>query len=204
MKFITTIAALALSATAASAMTVDFSSYNHGDFVDGAFDFGGGLTGTISTTGGSGSAQVFNTAGSDSETAQDPDLRFPNAKLGNVLIINENKRRVDDNAGGGTITFMFDQLVNFESVTLVDIEEPQAVVITTDTGMTPGLYNGDNQFSTYTSTSNPTNFIEFFFGGSGAIDNLEVSLVSEVPLPLSGLLLLGGLGALGLQRRKKV
>ena len=145
---------MTLSAGVASAATIDFNTNNgsalgHGSFVDGSFDFGNGLTGTITTTGGSNSAQVFDTTETGTE---DPDLEFPNAGLGNVLIINEHVNRVDDNASGGVIEFVFDSLVRWSGVTLVDFEPRgegfQPMRITADGGYDSGsMFNGDNEFS---------------------------------------------------------
>ena len=46
-----------------------------------------------------------------------------------------------------------------------------------------------------------TRTLTFKFSGSGGIDNLQVT--APVPLPASAVLLLGGLGALGVLRRRK-
>lgn len=200
------VAALALSAGSVSASTIGFDTNNgsalsHGSFVDGRFDFGNGLTGTISTSGGSGTAQVFDTTETGTE---DPDLEFPTAGLGNVLIVNEALSRVDDNGRGGVITFVFDSLVEFTGLTLVDFEERgsiQPMVITADGGFNSGsLFNGDNEYSQYSTTAILTRTLTFNYGGSGAIDNLQVS---AVPLPASSLLLLGGLGGIAALRRRK-
>ncbi len=205
--FLATSMVAAISAGAASAATIDFSTNNgaalsHGSFVDGAFDFGHGLTGTISTSGGSNLAQVFDTLETNTE---DPDLEFPNDDLGNVLIINEATSRVDDNARGGTITFLFDTIVAFTGVTLVDFEPRgsgfQPMVVTGD-GYDSGVqFNGDNEFHQLTPASTVfTRSLTFNFGGSGAIDNLQVS---AVPLPAPALMLLAGLGGLAALRRRK-
>lgn len=214
-------AALALTAGAATASThvIDFSTNNgatlgHGSFVDGRFDFGNGLTGTVSTTGGSGIAQVFNTNIPLWRRTDDRDLQRPRhitggwrtTSLGNALIVNEDRRRVDDNARGGIITFLFDTVVEYSGVTLIDLEGHQPVTITAD-GYNSGPldvvgpgHNGDNRFQRLFTAPIFTQSLSFRFAGSGAIDNIQVS---AVPLPAPALMLLGGLGALGAMRRRK-
>lgn len=225
MKLFAIAAAAALTAWSAQANTVDFSKnmgldLGHGAFVDGAFDFGNGVTGTISTTKRvyqngqlvyvDGTAQVFDSSIPLSQKTEDPDLQTPkdiktgirSSDLGNVLIINEDPNRVDDHWKGGEITFMFDKIVEFWGVTLVDLEEKQPVTILADNFQSLPKYNKDNYFSEFLKQSPIlTKTLTFRFGGSGAIDNLQVT--APVPLPASALLLVGGLGALGAMRRRK-
>ena len=204
----------ALSTGSAFASTIDFSS-NHsaplanGAFLDGGFDFGDGLTGTISTVGGSGTAQVFDTSLPRNSATEDRDLLRPrsvdtrnrSSALGNALIVNEHRSRIDDNARGGAITFMFDNLVSFSGVTLIDLEHNQPVTILADGYNSGEQSNADNYFSLFSlDTPIMTSFLTFQFAGSGAIDNIEVS---SVPVPAPALLLLGGLGAFGAMRRRK-
>jgi len=75
---------------------------------------------TISTDGEFG-AMIFDTAnptGGDNDLASD--------ELGAVLIISEDGDTTDpdDNAGGGTLSFEFDELVGISRVGLLDIDEP--------------------------------------------------------------------------------
>jgi len=217
--------ALAMTAGAAAADTVDFStnmglSLSHGSFVDGQFDFGNGLTGTISTTktryvNGTrvqvdGTAQIFDSSIPLTQQTVDWDLQTPidvatgqrSSALGNVLIINEATSRVDDNWAGGVITFMFDQVVEFWGVTLVDLEKATPVTIEADNYVSLPQSNEDNHFSEFLKQSPIlTKSLTFRFAGSGGIDNLQVT--ASVPLPASALLLLGCLGALGIARRRK-
>ena len=204
--------AATLSAGMAAADTITFSDnflnwpseLSHGDFVSD-FDFGNGLTGSITVSGGTDKAQIYDTT---TTGGRDPDLESPTLFGGgpvydgdNVLIIAENDSTAtpDDNARGGTITFMFDSVVEFTGVTLIDAEpngqEIQIIAGATDLG---SFSNADDTYSVIGGFSYFTDTITFVLGGSGAIDNLKVS---AVPLPAPILMLLTALCGLGVMRR---
>ncbi|MEB3213404.1 MAG: glycerophosphodiester phosphodiesterase family protein, partial [Leptolyngbyaceae bacterium] len=87
---------------------------------------------------------IFDTA---NPTGGDDDLASDT--LGNVLIISEDGDSTDpdDDAKGGTIQFVWDEVVNISSVGLLDIEE---------SGGSIKLYGADNQMLGMVDTSNAT------------------------------------------------
>ncbi|MEM8775327.1 MAG: VPLPA-CTERM sorting domain-containing protein [Pseudomonadota bacterium] len=207
------------AASSAQASTlVDFSAFSAGDVVSGAFDFGGGLTGMLTATGGIGDAVIFDT---NNVTGGDFDLGSPvtnvdNAadvrNFGNVLIVQENAGAPDD-AVGGTLTFVFDNPIILESIALLDVEEGTSIFdedgqIATGGVDNSGLVNaagdgdGPNQFIEFTFTNESLTTLTVDFAGSGAVGEFRASVV---PVPAALPLLIGGLGLMGYvgRRRKK-
>ncbi|GAA3873423.1 VPLPA-CTERM sorting domain-containing protein [Celeribacter arenosi] len=77
-----------------------------------------------------------------------------------------------------------------------------------DGGAVTATYTESNNGNTMTlAEPNLTGVTSVLFvnksGGSSRIDDINVSTISEVPLPASGLLLLAGLGGLAMKRRRK-
>jgi len=133
-----------------------------------------GLGLQISTSGLFG-AMIFDTA---NPTGGDQDLASDT--LGKVLIISEDgdSSDPDDAAIGGILRFEFDDLVNVESVGLLDIEERGSTVTLFDesgaaisTIPIPSL--GDNSFQQLAINVDQVASVEVFFTGSGAVTDLN-------------------------------
>jgi hypothetical protein len=222
MKTLLSIAAAAAigfgGAAAAAPIKVDFSSFNAGDIVGTLagkdFTFGPGLTGKIKVDNNDAPdiGMIFDT---DNITGGDTDLKSPFESVqglgplfaGKVLIISEdgNTSKPDDEQKGGVITFLFDRLVNFVSIDVLDTEEgSNRALISSDLGfLSAAIFSGDRKYNRFTSTDAKLQGISSLtvdFGGSGALDNLTVV---PVPVPAALPLMVMALGALGVAARRR-
>lgn len=201
------------------AATVDFSTLAPGAVTD--FAFGGGITGTLSAvvfpSRDATDAVVINT---NVAQPQDPDLEspfsdangvLPSRNFGNALIVQEPGSVLGDDqaAPGGQLVFTFDRAVDLDSIVILDAEEGGQVRITGVpggagllTGIPSGV-SGDNEFQFLTTPNGQgLNAFTVLFNGSGAVGELDISVV-PVPLPASLPLLAFGLGAIGFMRKRR-
>jgi hypothetical protein len=218
LKLTTLALAATLTAGAAQAITLTFDERNFagGDIVTSFSK--GGISGTVTATGGSGQAMIFDSrvlSGEDADLVAPFYKRFdangiPNTIRGvshpkNLLIISEDgdQSDPDDNADGGTITFVFDQLVDFASFRVFDDVDNFVVRSDKDHRSAPITLDYNNQWAKVNTGFIGVKSLTFDFGSaSGAIDNLKLT-PSIVPVPAALPLLLAGVGALGFAGRRK-
>jgi len=119
-------------------------------------------------------------------TGGHPSSKFANCKAqGFVLIVQEKKSRdlmvyPDDNAKGGSITFEFKNLVELETVYILDIDEssPVSLEVTTTDGAQPSIqspkeYYGDNGLFPLHVNMGNVKQLKVTFPGSGAVAQLD-------------------------------
>ncbi|AEI93985.1 hypothetical protein RLO149_c020010 [Roseobacter litoralis Och 149] len=215
LKNITLAAALVCSAGLAQAAVVSFDENFGGALTEGTeittFDFGAGLTGSLTVTGGTAEARVLDSeSGNGLGVTNDPDLASPfsdadrvlaDRGFGNVLIVQSDDAGVsipNDERSGGSITFTFDTAIILDSIFLLDGEE--GISLTYGLTTLSGLGGADNTFDFVTANSGPILSFTVEFGGSGAIGEFKASVV---PLPAGLPLLIGGLGAFAWMKRRK-
>ncbi|MGF1483519.1 MAG: PEP-CTERM sorting domain-containing protein [Opitutales bacterium] len=132
---------------------------------------------------------VFDT---NNPTGNDGDLLTPSAQvlvdLGNVLIISEDNDSSDpdDLAGGGVLRFVFDQLVSFDELGILDNEESDSRAIGSAGGVEifntaiPG--GADGNYQVLALPEAPIDTLDVLFDGSGAVALLSYKSTS-VPEP---------------------
>ncbi|MGB5592926.1 MAG: SdrD B-like domain-containing protein, partial [Crocosphaera sp.] len=180
---------LSTSTTITTNQVIDFEGFAAGTVIDNEY---ASLGVTISATGGSNQAMIFDSA---NPTGGDHDLETPGygnnntTAQGNILIISEDgdSSDPDDNAGGGTITFTFDNAVNVNSLSFVDIEESGGKVFTTDADGNVTTTNiaapGDNSFQTLTINDDDVVKLEVDLVGSGSISSVDFDSIETSTAP---------------------
>ncbi len=134
-------------------------------------------------------------------TGGDTDLRTPGSgagndtALGNILIIAERLTDADgdglvdnpdDEAQGGSLTFSFAVPVVLSSLTVIDIEETGAMLLTTSDGGTAELSipaSTDNSVQTLALDGVLATSLDVVLPGSGAVDRLAFCLTEDLPPP---------------------
>lgn len=192
----------------AATMVIDFESFSSGDVITNQIP---GVT--VSASGGSGDAMIFDTD-INPATGNDTDLTAPFTGIngepelspGKVLIISEDgdTSDPDDNASGGVITFQFSSPVTINSMDIFDAHGGDRVLL--DGGLIGVAGDSD--------TDNPPNAYEtLFFAGSGFGTTLSVHLVDSgaidnisISTPIPGAIWLFGsalAGLIGIGHRRR-
>lgn len=168
-------------------------------------DFSGQAAGTVVSTQFDGFSVVAQRAGdgatspndamifdSSNPTGGDNDLAYDN--LGNIIIISEDNDSSDpdDNAGGGTIIFTFDNPSDLHDIKLLDIEESGGTIdlFDADGALVKSIAipaEGNNSIQTILLDAEDIAEMVVTLAGSGAVDDLCFK-PGEEPLPgsLSG------------------
>ena len=154
--------------------TLDFNAFTAGTVIDDEY---AALGVTVSATGGAGKAMIFDSA---NPTGGDDDLASDT--LEGLLIVSEDGDSTDpdDNAGGGSLFFDFEDGVRIKSLTFKDIEETSGdgtrmVFFDAEGNEIANHYvdpTGDGGERTVQLFVEGVSRMEVRFEGSGAIDNL--------------------------------
>jgi len=178
-------------------VTVDFDDANSGDVVSGQFE---GVTVSAQRAGDDEASQndamIFD---SNAPTGGDHDLEY--ADQGNILIISEDNDSsdADDNFGGGTISFDFEEISDVKSLSVLDIEEAGGTIdlFDADGGLLSSIdipAAGDNSATEVTIGQAGVASMDVNLVGSGAVDDLvyerdceacgqyDVTYVAGVPI----------------------
>ena len=220
LNFLLGLALVAPLTASATSITVDFEADLNGNSLEAGDVISSNLDAAVTvSTDTAFPAIIFDSA---NPTGGDRDLRT--GTEGNILILSEDGdlSDPDDAASGGSFIFAFNQAVQFESITLVDIEEDGGVA----TGITeagaeielffiPGIGNNSIQTIDNPSAGTALTQVQVTLEGSGAISEFAFSAApgnpvnpgnpgnpgTEVPEPSTYALLL--VSTLGLLARKR-
>lgn len=176
-----------------SAVTIDFETLRHGEFVTNQFQSEHGLLISAINRTGPDAALVFN---SNAGNTADPDLQSPFVRgnlaptngLGNLLIIAENV--IDQNNDGlvdrpddegsrpaGSLLFQFDQEINSFGFDLVDVEGPEE--FGQDSGFVATFFSGATELARvgFGSFVDPTSS---FFDASVVFGNNSANRIDPI------------------------
>lgn len=215
-KLTTAAAAVFLSVGIAQAAVIDFEDFSHGDAVNSVSV--GSVTATVSVVNPRRSVDQALAFDTSLTGTPDPDLEAPFsgpiANPGKVLIIAQNRGEPNDERFGGTITFLFNQLVDFTSFAAFDaFDNNGPLVVSADTGQTQSFDTGSGDRASDLFTG--LNFVgirelTFSLPGSGALDDLTFEISdfggetpAPIPVPAALPLMLAGLGGLAWVGRRR-
>ncbi|MEL7343865.1 MAG: VPLPA-CTERM sorting domain-containing protein [Pseudomonadota bacterium] len=165
---------------------------------------------TFDVTSDTGNVGVYDTtvAGEDPDLTSpfvDADGLLPATGFGNAIVANENNSTPDDQAGGADLFFEFVSPILLSYIDILDAEEGAEIFVngsSVGSAMTPGTGQPDtvNYFDRVSFADTLVSNIRVVFSGSGAVGEIGLA---PIPVPAALPLLIGGLGALGVARRRR-